>query len=67
MHKGGYAITLPRRKRRRTGEERREKPLYGQQPLNEVLRSDDDGSVGVGTEGAFGQSLSKLFRASFNS
>lgn len=30
------------------GEERREKPLCGQQPLNEVLRSTNDGSVGVG-------------------
>lgn len=64
MHKGGYAITLPRRKRRQTGEERREKPLYGQQPLNEVLRSDDDGSVDAGIEGAFGQGLGRLFQAS---
>lgn len=42
----------------------REKPLYEQQLLNEVLRLDNDDSVGVSAENAFGQGLGRLFRVS---
>lgn len=48
MHKGGYAITLPRRKRRRTSGKREERNRYMD---NTVKRGSslgyNDGSMGV--------------------